>query len=155
MDTDNTSYIPKDIPSSAEEPKGASQLGDIIGKLTADPELMGRIFSVLGREKSISQKAEESTPTTKTSSVSSVTAPPSHSDITSKLPEIMATLAPMLSGEGEASKVLEAVKKIEKHDDRRSCLLRAIKPYVSRGRGEAIDYMIRIAGITEILKQIN
>ena len=91
----------------------------------------------------------------KTSSASSVTAPPPHSDITSKLPEIIATLAPMLSGEGEASKVLEAVKKIEKHDDRRSCLLRAIKPYVSRGRGEAIDYMIRIAGITEILKQIN
>ena len=146
-DVDSSAYIPNESPP--QEPKGASQLGDIIGKLTSDPELMGRIFSVLGRERSAPQKQEES-PTPPVSS-----APPTHSDIAAKLPEIVATLAPMLSGEENMPKAIEAVKKIEKHDDKRTCLLRAIKPYVSRGRGEAIDYMIRIAGITEILKQIN
>lgn len=145
---DNTSYIPPTAPP--EEQKSPSQLGDIIGKLTSDPELMGRIFSVLGKESSSEQKKEESAP------VSAPAEAPltASDDISSKLPEIMATLAPMLSG-GGASKMPEGLSKISKRDDKRTCLLRAIKPYVSRGRGEAIDYMIRIAGVTEILKQIN
>ena len=147
---DNTSYIPPTNPLGEEE-KSTAQLGDIIGKLTSDPELMGKIFSVLGKDTPVEQKKEDLNPSP---AVTVQAPPPASNDIASKLPEIMATIAPMLSG-GTPKALDGALKGFDKKDDRRTCLLRAIKPYVNRGRGEAIDYMIRIAGITEILKHLN
>ena len=39
-------------------------------------------------------------------------------------------------------------------DDERACLLRALKPYVSPGRREAIDTMIRLTRLTDLLKHM-
>lgn len=40
-------------------------------------------------------------------------------------------------------------------NDKRSCLLAAIKPYLSPARCEAIDYIIKFSRLSEILKTMN
>lgn len=40
-------------------------------------------------------------------------------------------------------------------DDRRACLLRALKPYLSTGRCEAIDQIIKISRLSGILRQLS
>lgn len=149
---DNTSYIPPESSSV----QGSPPLADMITKLMSNPELMGIIASAIGKQ----DASKDSAPSTdRPESETTPAASPIEdsisqgSDISSKLPEVMAALAPMLSGGGKG--LSEAMKKTAKQDDRRSCLLRAIKPYVSHGRGEAIDLMLRLAGISEILKNLN
>jgi len=65
----------------------------------------------------------------------------------SKLPEIMNILGPINSqGSGGKHAAYES--------DKRVCLLNAMKPYMSRQRCEAIDYIIKFSQISEILKRI-
>jgi len=119
-------------------------LGEIIGKLMADPEIMKTLSSVIGKKDTAADQAQPTE--AKEASAAEETAPVSSgaSEAIDRLPEVMAMLTPALKN-----------GKIPERNDRRTCLLRAIKPYVSRGRCEAIDYMIRIAGISDILKNLN
>ena len=63
-----------------------------------------------------------------------------------RLPEAISALAPLLSGEGV---------KHSKRDNDRACLLRALKPYLSPGRSEAIDYIIKFSSIADLLKNLS
>ena len=143
---DNVNYTPPLATDSAEPQKSEpSALGDIIGRLMSNPEIMSAIASMKGQsppretapeENNESKANEESTETVS-------------SDISSKLPEVIEALSPMLLGKGKGD------GKPSPRDDRRICLLRAIKPYVSRGRSEAIDYMIQLSRVTELMKHLN
>jgi hypothetical protein len=42
-----------------------------------------------------------------------------------------------------------------KRDHDRDCLLRALKPYLSHDRGQAIDYIIKFSSIAEVLKNLS
>ena len=64
----------------------------------------------------------------------------------SKLPDMIGAIAPLLSSE---------LSKHPKRDDKRACLLRALKPYLSSGRSEAIDYIIRFSEISDLLKNLS
>ncbi len=65
--------------------------------------------------------------------------------IPASLPDMLGSLAPLLSGElGSPSR--------ENND--RACLLRALKPYMSEGRSEAIEYIIKFSRLTELLKRL-
>ncbi len=70
-----------------------------------------------------------------------------HNDSTAeapKLPDAIGALAPLLSGKlGNAP------------DSRRDCLLKALKPYMSEGRGEAIDTIIKVSKISDVLKTLS
>ncbi|MBQ9783804.1 MAG: hypothetical protein IJW44_04740 [Clostridia bacterium] len=63
---------------------------------------------------------------------------------------LMTSLAPLLSGLGGKGSGIGGKPK----DDNRTCLLRALKPYVNPGRQEAIEYMIRFTQITDLLKHM-
>ena len=68
----------------------------------------------------------------------------------------MASIAPLLSGLSGLSKGIgagESGKGGQK--DCRAALLLALKPYVSRGRCEAIDYMLRFSKLTDLLKTLH
>lgn len=66
-----------------------------------------------------------------------------------ELPALLHTLAPLLSVKNGGE------PKGKGHREEPSAnLLRALKPYVSRGRQEAIDYMIRISEISDLIKRL-
>ena len=64
-------------------------------------------------------------------------------DAMQRLPEIMAALSPMLSGGSE-----------KKSHDKKTALLNALRPYLSAGRCEAIDYITRLEKLGDAVKNI-
>ena len=115
------------------------QFSEMLGKVLANPQIISAVASAVsggGTEKKKEEPAAEASAT------------PSYDgifpdNISDKLPEIISVLGPVLSGKGEAK---------VRADDRRCCLLRAIKPYVSDSRQEAIEYMIKFSLLAELLR---
>jgi hypothetical protein len=103
----------------------------------AHPEVISMVASALGGAK---PSADGASKDASDEDARSVSAPPSPS------PDALATLSPLLSG-------LSALKGgDQKHsDDPKACLLRALKPYVSPARREAIDTMIRLSALSSLL----
>ncbi|MBQ5633719.1 MAG: hypothetical protein IIV11_02410, partial [Clostridia bacterium] len=103
-----------------------------------NPEMMAMISSMAGKLKSENAPAES-----EAAEASETAAPTSAPE---RLPEAISALAPLLSGEGV---------KHSKRDNDRACLLRALKPYLSPGRSEAIDYIIKFSSIADLLKNLS
>ena len=140
-DTDKTQGIQSDVLSSAIE------------KIMANPQLISTVVSALGGLNSppkISDDAESSGQVSQDAEQEISAAPTSSQGHSSPdMGEMLSSLAPMLSQIRGNPK--------GKDDDacRREALLCALKPYVSQGRREAIDYIIRISKISDMLKHIN
>ncbi len=66
-------------------------------------------------------------------------------EIMQKLPEVMAALSPMLGGNSGTEK---------KSHDKKTALLNALRPYLSAGRCEAIDYIARLEKLSDVVKNI-
>ena len=127
----------------------------------AHPELISMVTSVLGAPAASadhgtdSDTASEDTPIK--ADAESGTAEPSDAVSVSASAEkfssadLMTALTPLLSGLGVTGKG----GKKKDSDDPRACLLRALKPYVNQGRREAIDYMIRLSQISDLLKHLS
>ena len=64
-----------------------------------------------------------------------------------KLPEIISVIAPMLSGK-------QSQFHPKASDDHRTALLCALKPYLSSGRQEIIDSIIKISKLSEMIKRL-
>jgi hypothetical protein len=138
---------------NAEEKAGAPlQISDAIDRLLANPELLSTVASAIGAQAPTNvtaKKENEATDgdaeaVTKSDTVAAST--PAESDISSKFPELMANVAPViaaLSGGGKGGK---------QPDDDRTRLLCALKPYVNPHRREAIDTMVQLARISEVIK---
>ena len=160
------------------EDSAPSPLGDALGSLLSDPAMLSRISSLMGAlsgGKPDSNTADSDTASDDAQSQSASTqtaepaqpanAPPpgnlegglasvlSNPELMAKLPEVMATLAPMLTG-GKHQNDENSHKDGDKEDgkdqkhaqscDKRIALLRALKPYLSPRRCEAIDYIIKL-----------
>ena len=65
-------------------------------------------------------------------------------ELMAKLPDVMTALTPILKGEN--------TKKAP--PDRRTALLLALRPYLSPGRCEAIDYITRIGKLGDVVKNL-
>ena len=63
-----------------------------------------------------------------------------------KLPDTIGALAPLLNGD---------FSKASKAENDRACLLRALKPYMSDGRREAIEYIIKFSILSDVLKNLS
>ena len=136
--------------NTAGEPPSIS---DAIARLMAQPELLSMVASAIGApvpsaakptEAAADKTADDSAPTP---SPAPTATPDTHASVGASLPDLITTLAPLLGGKAGS---LAAGGK----DDDRTCLLRALKPYVSPGRREAIDYMIRLSRISEAIKHL-
>jgi hypothetical protein len=110
----------------------------ILNGILSNPEMMAMISSMAGKLKSENSPAESEA--AEASEASQPTSAPE------RLPEAISALAPLLSGEGI---------KHSKRDNDRACLLRALKPYLSAGRSEAIDYIIKFSSIADLLKNLS
>ena len=114
-----------------------SRISGAISKILEHPELIGMIGSVLATPPSAKEEASEQ-PTQ--ANVSNVAAGGG---------DILRGLAPMLR------ELQGASKSLPHGDARRESLLIALKPYLSKERCEAIDQMLRISRISEILKNMS
>ena len=72
--------------------------------------------------------------------------PPEEATAVPALANSISALAPILS---------KSLSGHSKADDKRACLLRALKPYMSEGRCEAIEYIIKISLISDVLKNLS
>jgi len=114
------------------------QFSEMLSKVLANPDIISAVASaVSGGQSDPREEAAQ-----KVSSESQIDGD-FPDNISDKLPEIISVLGPVLSGKGEAK---------VRADDRRCCLLRAIKPYVSDSRQEAIEYMIKFSLLAELLR---
>lgn len=89
----------------------------------------------------------------------------SNPELISKLPTIISTVKPILEMLGNASKsqATESITTVatpqqsnntSHNRDRRAELLCAMKPYLSHDRCEAIDYIIKLSRLGDILKTL-
>ena len=130
--------------STASPPLASPAIADAIEKLLAHPELLATIASTVGLGKGAPTGSPPESPSVPAEAPLPVAAPAPTGD----LGDAVAALAPLLgalSGKGGSPK----------SDDPRACLLHALKPYVSHGRAEAIDTIIQLSRVSEVLKKLS
>ena len=124
----------------------------MIDKVLSNPEILTTVASALSGS-SVNGAGEENAKTAEKEKVEDSVQAASALDtdaMMQRLPQMMKLLSPMLSGGGAKSQGSSAAP-----SDKRTCLLLAIKPYLSPERCEAIDYIVKFSKLSEILKTIN
>jgi hypothetical protein len=117
----------------------------VAGKLLANPELIASVASALGLGTPPAEKKESEEIPSPERAEAQPSDTPSAAIQKDKLPELISNISPLLSALGTA----------RSSDSKRACLLRALKPYLSSERCEAIDYMIKLSEISEAFKTIS
>ena len=121
---------------------GMPSLSDAIEKLMANPEIISMVASALGNP-----TVKEDTDKSESEQAKAVSAPTLPPDVGN----ILSTLSPLLSGVNKQG----GGKHHESTDSgkNREALLYALRPYISQGRREAIDYILQLSRVTELIKQ--
>lgn len=115
-------------------------LSSTLGAILSNPDMLGMISSLAKDLRDSSQsRADVEAPASE--AISPSPSPSAESDVGA----LIGRLAPLLSAAPASSK---------KEDDR-ACLLRALKPYLSEGRGEAIDYIIKFSVLAKALRKLS
>ena len=138
---------------SAMDATGASlNIADAIEKIKANPEIISAVASALGVGGTQSTGADsvEEKPEAEAKAPAEAQQTNAHATSGLNLGNLVSSLAPMLSTIGGAKGGGRSLS-----DKNREALLCALKPYVSEERREAIDYMIRISQISDMLKHLN
>ena len=125
-------------------PEGSDAFSSALSGILSNPEMRSMISSMADKLKSSSAPAEEAQdePPLQQEAQSAPTEQIAIPAI-SELSGAMGALAPLLSGgllKGSAS------------DDNRACLLRALKPYLSKNRCDAIDQIITVSKLSYLFK---
>ncbi len=122
-----------------------TQISAAIDKILANPELISMVASALGGASS----EKKDTPSDTNASSTDTESHAAKEETGEKTVDMIATLAPILSSLQGKSLLSRSPA-----NDKRACLLNALKPYLCRERCEAIDYMIKLSRISELLKNI-
>ena len=125
----------------------------MLNKVLANPQILSTVASALsgtagdGTETgTVTQRSEPEEKKDKNPS-DEPSPSPDVAAMAQKLPEIINMLGPVMTPKG-------AYKQQSYQNDKRACLLNAMKPYMNPQRCEAIDYIIKFSQISEILKNI-
>ncbi len=127
---------------------GAPQVSEMIDKILANPELITMVASALGVNKKGAQteEAEE-----RGEGSEAVSANAQESGGGAAAPDIMSAIAPVLA----SMQKNQGAVKLNPSNDRRTCLLVALKPYLCRERCEAIDYMVKLGRLSEVFRTLS
>ncbi len=125
-----------------ESTRPMPDLSSIMNMISENPALMEMASSILSsmpkpEQASMSDTSESVEPTVEASAAPSFGPPPSFD------PELFAKIAPMLGGMNSKS---------SPSDERRCALLRALRPYLSPERRDAIDYMLKFSRLGDLLQ---
>ena len=123
------------------EKNGENGFGDMLNSILSNPQMMSMIGEVAQKLKSGDANPAEQKP-----DEPEITPPPEEAAAAPALANSISALAPILS---------KGLSGYSKSDDKRACLLRALKPYMSEGRCEAIEYIIKISLISDVLKNLS
>ena len=123
------------------EKNGENGFGDMLNSILSNPQMMSMIGEVAQKLKNGEANTEEQ----KVSEAESAP-PPEEATAVPALANSISALAPSLS---------KSLSGHSKADDKRACLLRALKPYMSEGRCDAIEYIIKISLISDVLKNLS
>ncbi len=140
-----------------EGPGGLSLPSDfsaMLDKVLSNPEILTTVASALSgtsQSENISEQADAPPQAAKAEEAAQTSAGAVDVDVMmQKLPQMMKLISPMLSAPTSKNQ-----SSSPHQQDKRTCLLCAIKPYLSPARCEAIDYIIKFSQLSEILKTIN
>jgi len=120
--------------------QGEGDFSAVLGNILSNPDMMSTIKNLAEQLKSDSPPTEAEPTLTENTVQEAVPVQ------TPKMPDAISALAPLLSAD---------FSKLSRGDDRRSCLLRALKPYMSEGRCEAIEYIIKFSALSGIIKNLS
>lgn len=123
----------KDAPST-------EQLPELLNTLLGNEELMSKLSGI------VNSSADDAP-----SSPGNISTALSDPALLAKLPDVIATLRPMFDNKSNSQ---GAHKDSHGAGDRRTALLCALKPYLSPKRCEAIDYIMKINRLGEVMKNI-
>lgn len=127
----------KDKTSAQENDAFSSAISGIL----SNPEMMSMISSMAKQLKGDSGADGSEA----TSPPKNQTEEPS-APVSAELSGTLGTLAPLLS---------QSFGKLSREDDERACLLRALKPYLSPNRCEAVENIIKFSKISDVLKNLS
>ena len=116
-------------PNEASTPDA---LSGALGAILSNPDMLGMISSIA---KELKSNSEAEPPKQE------IVPPAAETDVGA----IIGKLAPLLASSSTGS---------SKKEDDRACLLRALKPYLSEGRSEAIEYIIKFSVLAKALKNL-
>ena len=126
----------------AEQNNSADGFSSVLSGILSNPEMLSMIGSMAQKLKSDMPPSAADEP-----SGSPRSAPAEQNEATAQvLPDVVQALAPLLSPSNA---------KHSKKDEERACLLRALKPYLSRDRCMVIDYIIKFSSISDVLKNLS
>ena len=123
-------------------------LSDAIERLMANPEIISMVASAMGSSPLSAQSENTQSENTQKEETKAVTAVPSSPDIGN----ILSALSPIISGFGRSGDKNQKEGSDSAHN--REALLYALRPYISQGRREAIDYILQLSRVSELLKQV-
>ena len=152
-----------DIESKAPKPMDASAL---LGSLLSNPDLMRNISSMLGKsedgatEKAVAQPANATPIGNRDAMAEGISRVLSNPEMMAKLPDVMKMIAPMMQQTQpvrvESSSPSAAASQSEVKD-RRGCrndLLIALKPFLSPERCRAIDMLLGLSRLGDVLQKM-
>lgn len=120
-----------------QTPKSPPDLSGIINMLSGNPELMKMASGILSG-------LPKSAPPEPTAPQNVDSPPPPEFD-----PSLFAkTVAPLLSGQSP----FNSSKRASPNDERRCALLKALRPYLSPERRDAVDQMLKFSKLTDLLR---
>ena len=150
-----------DIESTAPKPTDPSAL---LGSLLSNPDLLRNISQMIGGSATATEQAPSSSAPLQTPNegipegISRVLSNP---EMMAKLPDVMKMLAPMVQGAQSVptpSATASTPSSQEKGDrDHRSCrndLLIALKPFLSPERCRAIDMLLGLSRLGDVLQKM-
>ncbi|MBQ8415422.1 MAG: hypothetical protein IJX13_00750 [Clostridia bacterium] len=153
-------------------PESAQGAQDLLGALLSNPELLRNVSALLGTAQSPASPTDkkeeadtaapvsEGAPSINLGGLSEALNDPA---LMAKLPQVIELLKPMLTQAGEKSGQEKAALPASAHpqegkrrgrEDCRDDLLLALKPFLSPERCEAVDAIIRISRLGNVLKAL-
>ncbi len=144
---------------------------NILNQEANNPSSANGIFDVLSKlMKGAGTTPQDSAPAEKpTAEPNIVSSLLSNPELISKLPELISVISPLMSGlssqstSGGATDTLRAAispvsavsnNNVNREQQNRAALLCALKPYLKKERQDAIDYMIKLSRLGDILKTL-
>ena len=144
----------------------SSALSGMLSAIMSNPELVANIKSAIGGAASPAQPSGGTSPEDRENGGEKINqeeklqeAPPgldglfANKELLQKLPELISVMKPMM-GMGKGGGKSGLPQEGKRTDERRTALLCALKPYLSDSRKNAIDQIISISRITELIKSM-
>ncbi|MBQ1956456.1 MAG: hypothetical protein II365_01650 [Clostridia bacterium] len=149
----DTEFVP--APQDNGQIQKSDPLAGGLEMLLSNPQLLSSISGIV---KNLSSTAEPTAATATPPSPSlegGLSSLLSNPDVISKIPDIISVISPMLGNSQNSVSAAKTPSKPKKPTDNRAALMAALKPYLNPSRQEALNYLLKLNQLGDILKSLN